>query len=79
MRIDIEKDGNVQSVKKRYLQNFLDKGWKLAKSKKTTPAAKKIEAAAEVKPVEEDWDIFSGEDWADSEESVSEDKNEGEA
>jgi len=72
MKIDIEKNGETQSVKERYLQNFLDRGWTIAKSKKTKPAAK-IEAAAEVKPVAdqgEDWNIESGEDWADSEESM---------
>lgn len=72
MKIDIEKNGETQSVKERYLQNFLDRGWTIAKSKKTKPAVK-VEAAAEVKPVAdqgEDWDIDSGEDWADSEESM---------
>ena len=71
MKIDIEKNGETQSVKERYLQNFLDRGWTIVKSKKTKPAVK-VEAAAEVKPVvgaSEDWDINS-EDWADSEESM---------
>lgn len=75
MKITIEKDGVTQDVKPKYLQNFLDRGWNEVKGKGNKPAAKKIEAAAEVKPVDgepEPWDINSGEDWADSEESMSE-------
>lgn len=72
---EITKNGETRIVKERHLQNFLDRGWTLTKAKKTTPVAKKIEAAAEVKPVEPDWDLK--EDWADSEESIE--NNEGEA
>ena len=72
MYIEIEKSGETRSVKTRYLQNFLDQGWKPVVAKKTTPAAaKKITATADVTPVE-DWDPESGEDWADSEESTIE-------
>ena len=28
-KVKIQKDGVVQEVKQRYLNNFLDKGWKL--------------------------------------------------
>lgn len=72
---EITKNGETRVVKERYLQNFLDRGWTLAKAKKSTPAAKKVEAAADVKPVEPEWDL--NEDWADSEESII--NNEGEA
>jgi hypothetical protein len=69
--VEIEKNGEVQSVKERYLQNFLDRGWTIAKSKKTKPAVK-VEAAAEVKPVDEpaEWDVHE-EEWAESEEAMS--------
>jgi len=70
--VEVEKNGEVQTVKERYLHNFLDRGWTIAKSKKTKPAAKKIEAAAEAKPVDEpeEWDI-NKEEWAESEEAMS--------
>lgn len=72
MYTEIEKSGETRSVKTRYLQNFLDQGWKPVVAKKITPAAaKKITATAEVKPVEH-WEIESGEDWADSAESTIE-------
>jgi len=80
-KITIEKNGEVLDVKERYLENFLDRGWKKAASKKTKPAAK-IEAAAEVKPVEdelpyEEWDI-NKEEWAESEEAAYFNQDKGE-
>jgi len=79
--IEIEKNGEVRNVKERYLQNFLDRGWTKTKSKKTKPAVK-IEAAAEVKPVEdelpyEEWDI-NKEEWAESEEAAYLNQDKGE-
>jgi len=81
--VEIEKNGEVQNVKERYLQNFIDRGWTPTGSKKTKPAGKVVKAAAEVKPVEEEelpyeeWDINS-EDWADSEEAAYLNQNKGE-
>lgn len=34
MKIQIEKDGVVQEVKERHLQNFLDRGWNMASGQK---------------------------------------------
>jgi len=73
MYIQVVKNGESRNIKERYLQNFLDQGWEPAKDKKTKPAVK-VEAAAEVKPIEPEWDME--EDWADSEESVSDNKGE---
>jgi len=70
---EITKNGKTQIVKERYLKNFLDRGWTVAKAKKSAPA-KVVEASAEVKPVEPEWDL--NEDWADSEESISINKGE---
>jgi len=70
---EITKNGETRVVKERYLKNFLDRGWTVAKAKKSPPA-KVVEAVAEVKPVEPDWDL--NEDWADSEESISNNKGE---
>lgn len=75
MYIQVVKNGESRKIKERYLKNFLDQGWEPAEAKKTKPA-EKIKASAEVKPIApEEWDM--DEDWADSEESVSD--NEGEA
>lgn len=71
MYIEIVKNGESRLVKERYLKNFIDQGWEPARSKKTKPAVK-VEATAEVKPVEESWDPESGESWADSVESLNE-------
>jgi hypothetical protein len=70
MYVEITKDGVSQKVKERYLQNFLDRGWKVTGSKKNKPAVK-VEATAEVKPVEDEpkWDI-NEEEWAESEEAM---------
>jgi len=81
----IYKDGEVQQIEKTQLKRFLELGWTESydgsiKTKKESPAKKetrkKVSASAQVisnKPEdeEEEWDIFSGEDWADSVESVS--------
>jgi len=80
--VEIEKNGEVRCVKERYLQNFIDRGWTKTGSKKTKPAGKVVEAAAEVKPVEEElpyeeWDINS-EEWAESEEAAYLNQNKGE-
>lgn len=66
MKTLIEKSGETRLVKDRYLQNFLDQGWKAAKVKKSAPAVK-VEATADVISDEPEWDM--SEDWADSEES----------
>lgn len=77
MKITVEKAGVTQEIKERYLQNFLDRGWKTVSAKKSKPAAKIVEAAAEVKPVDNEpaWDI-EVEEWAESEEAMIEDKGE---
>lgn len=69
--IEIKKNGESRMVKERYLQNFLDRGWTTAKAKKTKPAAK-IEAAAEVKPVEAD------DNWTTNEQDFVYNNNKGE-
>ena len=72
MYVEITKNGETKSVKERYLQNNLDRGWELASpAKKSKPAKAKMVAEAEVvKADEEHWDPESGEDWADSAESI---------
>lgn len=75
MKIEVQKNGESQMIKERFLQNFIDQGWEPVKAKKSKPAVK-VEATAEVKPVEPQWDL--NEDWADSEESVIK-ENKGEA
>lgn len=77
--VEIEKNGEVQNVKERYLQNFIDRGWTPTGSKKTKPAGKVVKAAAEVKPVDEpeEWDINS-EEWAESEEAAFLNQDKGE-
>lgn len=74
MYVEVFKNGESRMVKERYLKNFMDQGWEPAKSKKSKPAVK-VEATAEVKPVNPEWDL--NEDWADSVESLT--NNEGEA
>lgn len=77
MKITVEKSGATQEIKERYLQNFLDRGWKKVSAKKTKPAVK-IEAAAEVKPVVDEpqaWDI-NEEEWAESQEAMMDNKGE---
>lgn len=51
----IEKNGESRQVKEKYLQNFIERGWKVAgeKSKPAKPKAKIVEAEAEVKPIED--------------------------
>jgi hypothetical protein len=81
----IYKDGEVQQIEKTQLKRFLELGWSETndgsnKTKIKSPAKKetrkKVSATAQVTSIkpedeEEEWDIFSGEDWADSVESVS--------
>lgn len=74
MYIQVEKSGETRMVKERYLKNFVDQGWKPVKATKTKPAVK-VEATAEVKPVPADWDPMV-EEWAESEESISNNKGE---
>lgn len=73
MYVEITKNGETKSVKERYLQNALDRGWTLAPTaKKSKPAKAKLVAEADVVKADEQehWDPESGEDWADSEESM---------
>jgi len=51
MNITIEKDGVLKSVKERFLQNFLDRGWKVVGEKKVSRIGK-AKATADV--IEED-------------------------
>jgi hypothetical protein len=69
MYVEIVKNGESRLVKERYLKNFIDQGWKSAQAKKTKPAVK-IQATAEVKPVQKIDDLL--EDWADSEQTTNE-------
>ena len=47
MKTQIEKDGVVQTVKDRYLQNFLDRGWTVIGEKKVCKVGK-AKATADV-------------------------------
>ena len=76
--IKIHKNGESKWTEADRLQRFLDEGWALEPGVEspTQGSKDKIVATAQVtKEVEdeEEWDIFSGEDWADSVESVSDD------
>lgn len=57
MYIEIKKGSKTQRVKQRFLQNFLDRGWKQVKTRTYTGPVKEIpavvEATAEIKPNEE--------------------------
>jgi len=74
--IKIYKDGESKWTESDRLNRFLDEGWSLAPGVEspTHGSKDKIVAAAlvtkEVEDEIEDWDPLSGEDWADSEESM---------
>ena len=74
------KDGSFELIEEDRVERFLAVGFTFdeePKAEKKSPAKsskKKITADAQVTSIKEDeeeWDIFSGEDWADSAESVS--------
>jgi len=74
------KDGSWKYIEEDRIQRFLEEGWTLEQptSEKKSQAKgrkNKITADAHVTSIKEDeeeeWDPLSGEDWADSIESVS--------
>jgi hypothetical protein len=65
--IKIYKDGEVKWTEEDRLTRFLRNGW-------TVEAGVSPEVTKEVQDDEEHWDPHSGEDWADSIESVVEDE-----
>lgn len=77
MKTLMSKDGQTHWVKPRFVQNNLDRGWSIVDDAKSKKSKAVIKATAEVT---EDWDPNSGEDWADSAESVIQtpNSNEGE-
>lgn len=77
--IKIHKNGESKWTEADRLERFLDEGWSLEPGVESPTRGSKDRIVAtaqvtkEVEDEEEEWDIFSGEDWADSIESVSDD------
>lgn len=73
----IDQNGDVVSVELDRVQRFLDQGWTMVDQpsvKKESPRKGKNRIVAEAQvtsnEVEEEWDPLTGEEWADSVESV---------
>jgi hypothetical protein len=81
MAVKVYKDGAMEWIDNSALDKFLKQGWstsqdgstatkKVGKVKAKPTISKKVEELPEENS-EEEWDPMSGEDWADSIESVS--------